>query len=38
MQGIMEWFQSSVACFRPFNSPAFRGCHPDFVKITRSPG
>ena len=23
---------------RPFNSPAFRGCHPDFVKITRSPG
>ena len=23
---------------RPSNSPAFRGCHPDFVKITRSPG
>jgi len=24
--------------FRPSNSPAFRRCHPDFVKITRSPG
>ena len=23
---------------RPSNSPAFRWCHPNFVKITRSPG
>jgi len=28
----------NYARFRPSNSPTFRRCHPDFVKITRSPG
>ena len=36
------YFHCNLPCVkavcRPSNSPAFRGCHPDFVKITRSPG